>query len=260
MRRWQQALVVYVLLLVVSVVLARFQTVTPQAVSSVTAPLSRVALVAADNMRRSLTGITAQRKTEEEFRKLQRQNDELRQQNEWLAVELGRLRQITQTTATQAPNAVGIAQVIGADPSPLLARITINKGSADGVRVHMPVTVPGGLVGQVVEVGPRTSAVLALVDPASSVGVTLSGGRGGRGLGVGSPPDRIRVQFALSVPVRVGDSVVSSSVGGVYPVGIRVGTVEKLLPVGPNDVTRGVLVKPAVDVGTLTDVTILGAL
>lgn len=260
MRRWQQALFVYVVLLVFSAVLARFQVIPPLAVSSVTAPLSRAALVAADNLRGAGQSIATQRRTEREVKALKRQNDELRQQNEWLTVELRRLRQLTQITATQAPNVLGVAQVVGVDPSPLLSRLTLNKGSLDGVRVHMPVTVPGGLVGQIVEVSPHRSVVLALTDPNSSVGVTLSGGRGGRGLGVGAPPGRLRVAFSLGLPVQVGDRVVSSSLGGVYPVGIRVGTVEKVLPVGPNEVTRTIIVKPAVDINVVEDVTILGAL
>lgn len=260
MRRWQQALLVYGLLLLFSAVLMRFQVVAPLAVSSTTAPLSRVALVAADNLRRSVQGLTEQRHTAAEVKALQQKNLELKQQNDLLSVELNRLRQITQITTTQAPNAVGIAQVVGVDPSPVLARLTLNKGSADGVRVHMPVTVPAGLVGQIIQVGARQSSVIALVDPGSSAGVTLSGGRGGRGIAVGLPPDRLKVEFSLDLPLKVGDALVSSSLGGVYPVGIRVGTVEKILPVGPNDVTRSVIVKPAVDVGALTDVTVLGGL
>lgn len=259
-RRWQQALALYGLLLLGSLLLMRFQVMPPLALSSVTAPLSRVALVAADNVRRGLTTLTEQRRTAAELRALQRTNDELRQTNELLTVEVTRLRQLTQITATQAPNAVGVAQVVGVDPSPVLARLTLNRGSAQGVRVHMPVTVPAGLVGQVMAVTARQASVIALVDPGSSVGVTLSGGRGGRGIAVGAPPDRLKVEFSLDLPVKVGDVLVTSSVGGVYPVGIRVGKIEKVMPVGPNDVTRTVIVKPAVDVGGLTDVTVLGGL
>lgn len=260
MRRWPQALFVYGALLLLSVVMMRFQTLSPSALSSATAPLSRVAIVAADNVRGGFAGIAEQRRTKAEVTALQSKNQELRQQNELLTVEVNRLRQLTQITSTQAPNAVGVAQVIEVAPSPLLARLKLNRGSAQGLRVHMPVTVPAGLVGQVIEVSAQKSTVIALVDPQSSVGVTLSGGRGGRGLAVGSPPNRLKAEFSLGVPLKVGDVLVSSSLGGVYPVGIRVGTVEKIMPVGPNDVTRSVIVKPAVDVGALTDVTVLGAL
>ena len=173
---------------------------------------------------------------------------------------LARLRQVTQIIASQSPSVVGIAQVTGVDPSPLLSRLTINKGAGQGLRARMPVTVPAGLVGQTVEVSSSSAVVLALADPESRVGVTLAGNKGGRGLAFGAPPDRLRAQFSLGTDIKVGDELVTSSLGGVFPVGIRVGRVELVLPLGPNDVNRSVIVKPAVDVNLTEDVTVLGGL
>lgn len=260
MNSWQRLTLIYAALLLVSLVLTRFQLVAPTALSSATAPLTELGVVAGDNLRHAVTALTEQRRTSGEVDRLSTENAALRQKNELLSLEVSRLRQVVQITATQAPNAVGLAQVVSVDPSPLLARLTINRGSADGVQVRMPVTVPGGLVGQVVGVSAHKATVISLVDPESSVGVTLTGNRGGRGLAVGSPPDRLRVEFSSGVPVKAGDALVTSSLGGVYPVGIRVGTVEQVLPQGPNDVTRTVIVKPAVDVGAVEDVTVLGRL
>lgn len=258
MKEWQRLTLVYGVLLVISMVLTRLQVVAPTAVLSATAPLLRLGVVAADNVQKAVSGITEQRHLASELSTLKSANDALKQKNELLTLEVARLRQVVQITATQAPNAVGIAQVVAVDPSPLLARLTLNKGSAEGIKVRMPVTVSGGLVGQVVAVGTHQSTVVSLVDPESSVGVTLTGSRGGRGIAVGSPPDRLRVQFSSGVKVQPGDILVTSSLGGVYPVGIRVGKVEKVLPLGPNDVTRTVIVTPSVDVGTVEDVTVLG--
>lgn len=258
MKEWQRLSLVYGALLVISMVLTRLQVVAPSAVMSATAPVLRLGVVAADNIRNAYTGITEQRHLARDVSALKSANDALRQKNELLTLEVARLRQVVQITATQAPNAVGIAQVVAVDPSPLLARLTLNKGSAEGIKVRMPVTVSGGLVGQVIAVSSHQSTVVSLVDPESSVGVTLMGNRGGRGIAVGSPPDRLRVQFSAGVSVQPGDVLVTSSLGGVYPVGIRVGKVEKVLPIGPNEVTRTVIVKPSVDVGAVEDVTVLG--
>lgn len=260
MRSWQRLGIIFGVLLLLSMVMTRLQLVAPTALSSATAPLTQLGLVAADNLRHALSSIVEGRRTAAEVEALTRQNEELRQKNTQLSVELSRLRQVVQITSTQAPNAVGLAQVVAVDPSPLLARLTLNKGSADGVQVRMPVTVPAGLVGQVVAVSAHKATVVSLVDPESSVGVTLTGNRGGRGIAVGSPPDRLKVQFSSGVNVRTGDLLVTSSLGGVYPVGIRVGVVEKVLPLGPNDVTRTVIVRPTVDVGAVEDVTVLGRL
>ncbi len=260
MTEWRRLGLVFAGLLLLSMVLTRFQVVPPAALRSATVPVNRVGMTAADTLRRAYTTLARERDLGAEVARLRQENDVLRQRNELLTREAGRLRQLEIITRTQAPNALGIAQVIAVDPSPLLARLTLNRGTRDGVRVRMPVTVPGGLVGQVTSVSASQATVIALVDPESTVGVTLQGGGGGRGLARGVPPDRLQAEFSRGVPVKPGDVLVTSSLGGVYPVGVRVGTVEKVLPLGPNDVNRAVIVRPAVDVGTVEDVTILEGL
>ncbi|MCD0163859.1 rod shape-determining protein MreC [Deinococcus sp. 6YEL10] len=247
-------------LLFLSMVTTRFQVVAPSSWRAGTAPITQASVVAADNVRRAYVTLVHERELSRQVSTLGKQNDTLRQQNELLRREVSRLRQVMNITTTQAPNALGIAQVIAVDPSPLLARLDLNRGSADGVRLRMPVTVPAGLVGQITSVSEQRSTVVALVDPESSVGVTLQGNRGGRGLARGVPPDRLRAEFSRSVPIKVGDVLVTNSLGGVFPVGIRVGTVEKVLPLGPNDTSRTVIVKPSVDVGVIEDVTLLEGL
>ncbi|WP_328774688.1 rod shape-determining protein MreC [Deinococcus aquaedulcis] len=247
-------------LLALSMVTTRFQVVPPGALRSGIAPLSQLAVVAADNVRRAYQTLVSERQLAAQVGTLQKENDVLRQRNELLTREVSRLRQVVKITTTQAPNALGIAQVVAVDPSPLLARLDVNKGARDGVRLRMPVTVPRGLVGQITDVSPGHATVLALVDPESTVGVTLQGNRGGRGVARGVPPDRLRAAFSRSVPIKPGDVLVTNSLGGVFPVGIPVGTVEKVLPLGPNDINRTVIIKPAVDVGVVEDVTILEGL
>jgi rod shape-determining protein MreC len=255
-----RAALLYAGLLLLSLVLTRFQVASPATLRSATAPLNRVGVVTADNLRRAYTTLTEERKLGRDLDRAEAENASLRERNELLTREVTRLRQLQKITETQAPNVLGIAQVVAVDPSPLLARLTLNRGSRHGVRVRMPVTVPGGLVGQVVAVAPTECTVVALVDPESSVGVTLQGSKGGRGLAHGSPPDRMKAQFSRGVPLKKGDMLVTSSLGGLYPVGIPVGRVEEVLPLGPNDVNRTVIVKPAVDVGVIEDVTILEGL
>ncbi|WP_425147086.1 rod shape-determining protein MreC [Deinococcus sp.] len=257
---WQRSLLLYAALLGLSMVATRFQVVAPLALSSAVQPVTRAFLIGADNLRRAYAALVTERDLSRQNADLQRQNDSLRQSGELLQREVARLRQVTQIMATQAPSVVGIAQVTGVDPSPLLSRLTINKGASAGIRQRMPVTVPAGLVGQITEVSARSAVVLALVDPESRVGVTLARNKGGRGMAFGSPPDRLRAQFSLGVQIRPGDVLVTSSLGGVFPVGIKVGTVERVLPLGPNDLNQTVLVRPAVDVNVVEDVTVLGGL
>lgn len=256
----RRAALLYLPLLALSMVATRFQVVAPLALSSGTEPITRMFLVGAQNLQRAYATLVEDRALSGRYFALRQQNDVLRQRNELLQREVARLRQVTQIIATQAPSVVGIAQITAVDPSPLLSRLTLNKGTAQGLRARMPVTVPAGLVGQVVEVTSDSAVVLSLVDPESAVGVTLARNKGGRGIAFGAPPDRLKARFSLGVDVKVGDDLVTSSLGGVFPVGIKVGTVEKLLPIGPNDVNRVVIVRPAVDVNVVEDVTVLGGL
>ena len=257
---WGRATLIYLPLLALSMVATRFQVVAPLALSSGIEPVTRVFLVGTLNLTHAYTTLAQDRDLSRRYYVLRQQNDVLRQTNELLQREVARLRQVTQITATQAPSVVGIGQVTAVDPSPLLSRLTINRGTAQGVRDRMPVTVPAGLVGQVVQVSSGSAVVLSLVDPESAVGVTLARNKGGRGMAFGAPPDRLKARFSLGVDVKVGDELVTSSLGGVFPVGIKVGTVVQVLPLGPNDVNRVVIVRPAVDVNVVEDVTVLGGL
>lgn len=260
MSSWRRLALLYLALLFISMVATRFQVVAPVALGAGVLPLTQVFNGAADNLRRAYTTLVEERDLARRVQALQRQNDTLRGQNEQYLRELSRLRQAQLIRDTQAPNVIGTASVVAVDPSPLLSRLTINRGALGGVRRHMPATVPAGLVGQVTGVDAREAVVTTLVDPESKVGVTLADNKGGRGMAVGQPPDRLKATFSLGTSVKVGDELVTSSLGGVYPVGIKVGRIEKTLPVGPNDVTRTVIVKPAVDVNTLEEIALLGAL
>ncbi len=257
---WGRAALIYLPLLALSMVATRFQVVAPLALSSGIQPVTRAFLVGTQNLTHAYTTLVDDRDLSRRYYVLRQQNDVLRQSNELLQREVARLRQVTQITATQAPSVVSIGQVTAVDPSPLLSRLTINRGAAQGLRGRMPVTVPAGLVGQVVQVSSGSAVVLSLVDPESAVGVTLARNKGGRGMAFGAPPDRLKARFSLGVDVKLGDELVTSSLGGVFPVGIKVGTVVQVLPLGPNDVNRVVIVRPAVDVNLVEDVTVLGGL
>ena len=127
--------------------------------------------------------------------------------------------------ADQSPGVVLTAPVTGISTSVLISRLTLGKGARDGVLQNMVATVPQGLVGMVTETATGSSVVRVVTDPQSRVGVTVSG-RGGQGVAVGLPGGTIRViDFIESEPVRVGDRVETSSLGGLYPRGVLVGTV-----------------------------------
>lgn len=117
------------------------------------------------------------------------------------------------------------SRVIGRDVTNWFHSLIIDRGYRHGLDRHMAVVVPGGLVGQVIEVGPLTAQIQLITDPMSSVGVLLETSRV-TGLLEGAHVDRLRIKYLpILAEVRVGEVVMTSGLGGVYPKGIPVGKV-----------------------------------
>jgi len=117
------------------------------------------------------------------------------------------------------------AQVIGRDPSPWFKSIIIDKGSYDGVRKGLPVVIPEGAAGQVIEVSSRYSKVLLLIDRNSAVD-SLAQKTRARGIIRGSSDGKFLFQYVLKkYEIHEGDTVISSGLDGVFPKGLTIGRV-----------------------------------
>jgi len=121
------------------------------------------------------------------------------------------------------------ARVIGRDAGRWFATVVVDRGSQDGVRRNAPVVTPDGAVGRVIEVTPRAARVLLLSDSRSAVGVLVQAsrdaavveGRGGRLLHL--------KYLSRAARAQPGDVVVTSGLGGVFPRGLVVGRIAKVV-------------------------------
>mgnify|MGYP001546585591 CR=1 FL=1 len=152
---------------------------------------------------------------------------------------------------------VQLVPILDVDLDPTHQRLVLDAGSRDGVRMGQSAVDAGGLLGQVVAVTPTTSTLLLLTDPDHAVPVLVQ--RNGIRLvayGTGRS-DRIELaNVPISGDVRVGDSIVTSGLGGRFPPGFPVGTVSDLRP----DESRAFLVgelKPAAQLDRGRDVLLL---
>ena len=123
------------------------------------------------------------------------------------------------------------ATVIGRDSENYFSVFTINKGSNDGIKDFMAVTMNGALVGYTYDVSPVSSSVRAIIDSEASIAGLISSSRDQgtiRGtLGIdGTPMCRMYYLPAEHLP-RPGDIVVTSGVGMSFPKGIPIGTVRE---------------------------------
>ncbi len=120
------------------------------------------------------------------------------------------------------------AQVIAREPAALSRTIMINKGSAHGLKMGMPVIAPPGLVGRLTDVSWHASKVLLFIDESSNIDVLLQRtrtqgiirGAGARGC--------ILKYISKTQDVKEGEVVVSSGIGGVFPKGLLIGVVSNV--------------------------------
>jgi rod shape-determining protein MreC len=147
------------------------------------------------------------------------------------------------------------AEVIGAGASIDFKTVTIDKGTADGVRPDMAVMAPGGVVGRVVVPSGRAAKVQLLVDRSAAAGVLIERSRS-QGVAVGAGGELLRMEYVSEVAdVAVGDTVVTSGIDGIYPKGFVVGKVEAVEKSGNS--YKEILVRPAVDFSSVEEVLVV---
>ena len=132
----------------------------------------------------------------------------------------------------------------------------MNRGTSHGIRVGMAVVHPRGVVGQVVAVSPNFSHVLLLTDHSSGVDVMTQDSRA-RGVVEGIGADHCELRYvSKQTPVRVGDTVLTSGMDGVFPKGLLVGSVSKVA-VETGTLLQNIEVKVAVDLDKLEEVLVV---
>lgn len=104
--------------------------------------------------------------------------------------------------------------------------LTVNRGRGDDVRRLTAVISPDGLVGRVIDVRPGASIVQVLTDPTSTVGAHSLRTRA-PGIVEGDPRGTLRFKYMArgGAGLAVGDLVVTSGQGGVFPRGVPIGRV-----------------------------------
>jgi rod shape-determining protein MreC len=139
------------------------------------------------------------------------------------------------------------ARTVALGPSNFEWTITIDVGSEDGVERDMPVINGDGLVGRVIQVTPNASRVLLTIDPNFGAAARASRhGETGTIDGRGGDPLVFR-PLDPEIDLEVGDEIVTSTYqGGVFPGGIRIGTVSAVDEVA-NRLAREFQVQPFVD-------------
>jgi len=140
-----------------------------------------------------------------------------------------------------------VAEILSVDMDPFRRQIVINKGTGDDVYLNQPIVGAQGVMGKVVNVGPLSSTVMLITDPSHSLPVQVNR-NGVRAIAVGEPRQN---QLSIihqpnNADIRVGDLLVTSGLGCVFPAGYPAGRVVKI-NTNPSLPFADILVQPTAD-------------
>ena len=172
-----------------------------------------------------------------DFPYLRAQNNHLRATVGQLTQQLTQMQELTQENQRlrglldvgALPSSHWITvRVVGLAPAPGTRAVILDKGSRAGIRPEASVVVPEGLVGKIVTARSGTSLALLMTDPNFRAGCLIERSRE-TGVLAGSMDGRLWIQLLpAEADVAVGDVVITSGLGGVFPKGLRIGTVRRV--------------------------------
>jgi rod shape-determining protein MreC len=147
------------------------------------------------------------------------------------------------------------AQVIGEDGSNWARTIIIDKGTRAGLRSGFPVVAAQGVVGRIIKTAPDSSRVLLVTDASSAIAALIQRSRT-RGVARGQG-EQLSVEYALrDTDIQIGDLLVTSGMGGVFPKGLSLGLVESVTK-GQYGLFQQVTVTPTTDFSHLEEVMVI---
>jgi rod shape-determining protein MreC len=151
------------------------------------------------------------------------------------------------------------AQAIGSSGSDQSRVFYIDKGSADGLDRDMAVITADGIVGKLRDVFPHASQVLAINDQISGAGVILETTRI-RGILRGNAAGQPQIVGLLADNrIQTGEKVLTAGGDLIFPRGLPVGVVEKVVRDPERDGFIDVIVKPAAHLDRLDEVLVITA-
>ncbi len=150
------------------------------------------------------------------------------------------------------------AQVYGTSGSDQSKVFYIDKGSKDGLTRDMPVISSDGIVGKVREVlGGHTAQVLAINDQTSGAGVILETTRI-RGVLKGNAAGQLEIVGVMADQrIKPGEKVLTAGGDLIFPRGLPVGTVQKVVPDPDRDSFIDIMVTPAAHLDELDEVMVI---
>lgn len=156
----------------------------------------------------------------------------------------------------QAAYALVPANIVNRDLDPVSEVCTVDKGIADGMRIGLPVITEQGVYGKVIEVTSDKALIQTLFNFNFRVsGIDVRSGEqgivrweSGRGF--------ILEHMPVNSNIQVGDIIITSGLGSVFPRGLNIGTVKKI-SIDPSKLYYSINLVPACQFTKVTNVFVL---
>jgi rod shape-determining protein MreC len=221
-------------------------------------PVVRGADAVISSVRDTFSSLTANRHARVENAELHEQIDQLTAERANALERQAELNVLRTQLAlpVRAPYQRIAANVFSRDAALWFRRLTIDRGTLDGVKRDMPVATAVGIVGRVISVGPNYAMVQVITDKHAGLGAMLQNSRA-TGEVHGLDNDRCELKnISTRENVEVGESVVTTGLDRIYPKGLLVGTVENI-EADPNAPWHRIIIKPAAPVDRVEHVFVL---
>lgn len=206
-----------------------------------------------------------------ELNELRAQNNELSQKNSELESKLSdnselneendRLKRMLELRRKNDEYDLTACTVIADEPSNWFASFTVDKGRNSGIQEGQAViTADKSLVGKVTRVGTNWAEVMTIVDPGFSAGAKV---KRSHDMGVAEGGSEIRESRQLKLSylnretdIETGDVILTTGLGGIFPDGLKIGTVVELKEDIVN-INRYAILEPMVDLKDLREVFVI---
>ncbi|MFQ5432101.1 MAG: rod shape-determining protein MreC [Nitrospinota bacterium] len=236
LRKYENIILVLALFLIASVLLSnnlrasQLRTLLERASLAVITPFQKGVTVTMRNIAGVWDHYIFLANSSQENHELKKELKEERFLNGLLMEELEKYRRVENLLSVDPVtiNNVRVATVVAWDSTNLAQTLVIDKGTKHKIANGMPVITHDGLVGRTVVTASNSSRVLMMTDARSAVDAFLQSSRV-RCMIVGQNRKRALIRYLpIDADVKKGDVLISSGLGGVYPKGLRLGTVSWL--------------------------------
>ena len=147
----------------------------------------------------------------------------------FLQQENDRLRSLLNSPVQDNTSKI-VAELMAVDNNPYSHQIVINKGAINDVYEGQPVLDAKGIVGQIMQVSSTNSRVLLIADVTHAIPVRVA--RNNVRLiasGSGSLDELLIQHVAHSSDLKIGDILLSSGLGNIFPEGYPVATITSII-------------------------------